>query len=443
MNWLHDKFAAEVSASDLQELLDMRAVEDQWLDYKREAYEPVKRHQMLKDIVALANAAGGYLLIGAEETRGGAIKAFRRIPNARQVADDMLKSCLQNISPRILDLEIAAVTAPDGSEIVVVRVPSSASRPHMFTLGGRTQFVSRYGTHNREMTVEEIRALFLADRSLLSLRELSAKVDDLIGRQTQATITAIQPSDNALSLSSPKELMYLMDKRFQEQFPDLPYYRIRATPAQLDPERVDINDAAVRQLFQQPPQTRTDGWVIWHMREVKVTSEGLLGTTGGGTQRLVLLRNGYVEFSHPGRDEAFQWAQSPEEAASHPLLYSYAVCEFAVNFARLVAAIAENVRFRGEYLFKQDYVHIRGFRLRADRPPDRGFYRTVSQPFAGEHLGGLQLGAAVPFDADQTAFRLVEQVYSAFGYERGYIPLFNADGHFDAGISAAMHDRSF
>ncbi len=158
MNRFTSRLASELTQADLQDLLEGAAAEDQWLDFKQAADDHNKRHAMLKDVVAFANAEGGYLLLGAEE-KGGAIHRFCGIEDARQVAGALFQSRTQNITPLIVGLEAVCRSAPGDVEVVVVRIPPSNQQPHMYTLESRTQFVARYGTHNREMTIDEIRQL--------------------------------------------------------------------------------------------------------------------------------------------------------------------------------------------------------------------------------------------------------------------------------------------
>ena len=431
MNWLGNKLVSEITPSDLEGLLSQKASEDQWLEFKREPYVPVKRLEMLKDITALANAEGGYLLIGAAE-EDSTITSLCSVPDAQRHADDMLKSCLQNIRPRIEGLEIAVVRGPAEEDVIVVRVPSSANRPHMYTLHDRTQFALRYGTHNREMTIGEIRGAFLQDRQLLQLRELNERLDAVVRSAVAQPRAQIQSSDPALEMSSPTDLRSLMDKRFAEWVGDQPYYRIWAMPTELDPQLIDTDSDSIRALVEEPPHTRRDGWVIWPMRDIRPTGDGLLATTGSGTQRLVLLNNGYMEFSHPARNEAFQWKQATSEAADHPWLYSYAVCEFPVNFCRLVSTLLAPLERARRVILRQSYLNIRRFRLRGDKPQDFGFGLLLSEPFPRSDLIVNALERDLPLGEDPAAFDLIKQVYNAFGYSKRDIPFFDAEGRFDA-----------
>ena len=60
---IYDKTVADLATSDLQELLDERAVENIRLEFKR---QDVGKDEWLKKLSSFANTYGGYLVVGAE-----------------------------------------------------------------------------------------------------------------------------------------------------------------------------------------------------------------------------------------------------------------------------------------------------------------------------------------------------------------------------------------
>ncbi len=88
-------------------------------------------------------------------------------------------------------------------------------------------------------------------------------------------------------------------------------------------------------------------------------------------------------------------------------------------------------QIQGNYTFSQDYLHVRGFRLRPGGQGRRNFDTAVSEPLDSESLKSLPVEAPVPIQPDLAAYDLVEQVYAAFGYGRNQIPLFDASRRFD------------
>ena len=66
---LNGKLAGDLSQDDLMQLIEDRRPEDRYLDYKRDPYgkTDADKRELLKDVVGLANASGGVILIGIEE----------------------------------------------------------------------------------------------------------------------------------------------------------------------------------------------------------------------------------------------------------------------------------------------------------------------------------------------------------------------------------------
>jgi predicted HTH transcriptional regulator len=74
---LNGKLVGELTAGDMQQLRDDRRPEDLYLDYKQDAYGKVDadKRELLKDIVGLANASGGVILIGIDEDKSNVAAA--------------------------------------------------------------------------------------------------------------------------------------------------------------------------------------------------------------------------------------------------------------------------------------------------------------------------------------------------------------------------------
>lgn len=171
---LGDRSLDELSLNDILVLVESRIPEGPHLEYKREPYgcRPQDRGEMLRDIVALANADGRYLIIGIDEDRAGRASSIVPVDNPQAVVQSMRQTCLDCISDRIEGLEIEAFETDPGEGLVVVRVPKSEHRPHMTTLYHRTEFVRRYGTDKRAMTIGEIRSQVFENPHFRRLVEL-------------------------------------------------------------------------------------------------------------------------------------------------------------------------------------------------------------------------------------------------------------------------------
>lgn len=142
----------DLTSQDLDDLCKERVVESEVLELNREVpwksesqrwsdssskLSDYAKREMLKEVVALANAFGGHYLIGVSETsddppRAGNVTPVAACGKLETTLDDVLRN---SIDPPLPSLEIGSV--PYGHSqtngVVIVRVPRSRLRPHRST----------------------------------------------------------------------------------------------------------------------------------------------------------------------------------------------------------------------------------------------------------------------------------------------------------------------
>ena len=178
---MHDVFTKpvdEITAGDLQTLVDEQIPESDLLEYKSEL--PCKKNKgpdvwmerqraigdnaknvILEAVVAFANANGGMLLLGVAEPGGvkdvaGSIQPLPQCNDLAKRFQSIFQRCVDPILPM---LEIRAVLTEDASGVVVFRVAKSRLAPHRVT---RTRKCTiRRSTSCEEMTMTEIHDLTL------------------------------------------------------------------------------------------------------------------------------------------------------------------------------------------------------------------------------------------------------------------------------------------
>lgn len=130
------------------------------------------RDQLLKHIVAFANAHGGVLVIGVRESSGKPSRAAEvvGIPFCDELVSRLTLQCSDVIDPPIPLLELHAVqTNEGGNGVVVARVPRSRRAPHRLA-SNRKAYVRRRDS-SVEMDMREIQDLTLfVDRGLASIK---------------------------------------------------------------------------------------------------------------------------------------------------------------------------------------------------------------------------------------------------------------------------------
>jgi schlafen family protein len=151
-----------IEKSDLENLISDRTVEGQRIEYKSQMYVYDQKREMLKDISAMANAEGGYLILGISEDGDGYPQTLLGIENGEDEKDKILQSCHSSIEGRILGLRIKVVEIGSSKSVLVISIPGSSRKPHMVIFDKHNKFYIRHDRHNLLMSLSEIKETFLA-----------------------------------------------------------------------------------------------------------------------------------------------------------------------------------------------------------------------------------------------------------------------------------------
>lgn len=147
----------------LQALVDGGARESAELDFKSDfnADNADHRRGILEDACALANARGGWLLLGVAEEEG----TISGLPGIQITDPDALRLRLaqmveSGLEPRLSGLRIDFVPVADGRYVVGIRVPQSWTGPHR--TAGQRRFMVRGDGGNSEYDIQGLRQAFQA-----------------------------------------------------------------------------------------------------------------------------------------------------------------------------------------------------------------------------------------------------------------------------------------
>lgn len=171
----------DISLDDVRTLIENRVPEGLHLDYRETPYGdgPDEKREMLRDISALANAEGGYLVLGIREDGTGQPAELLPFNDPERVCQSISEDCQGTIRDRIQGLQIRAFETGFSQGVVVISVPFSDLRPHMVALADRTDFYRRHDADNRPMTFGEIRGMILGNARF---RQLGAEVREEAAR---------------------------------------------------------------------------------------------------------------------------------------------------------------------------------------------------------------------------------------------------------------------
>jgi|GEM_PF-5377701 len=411
-----DKPLEAIAGPDVERLVDEREIESQHLDYKAKSYVATTNghRDFLKDVTAMANAYGGYLILGIREDDAnlGTPVTIEPVPDAASEKERLSRVALASIDPHIAGLDMRVIGTSAG-EVIVVRVPRSGRAPHMVLLGA-FNFWRRHGTNNNAMSVDEI-----GDAFLITGRRVEQGLE-LISRHQQTSSLAAG-SFTSLCLGTLPLLHY--------------------------PRPIDVTEPWANELLASPP--RPTGEIGSLDRGIRPTTEaqydeivpaldGLVRRRRDAEHRFrfALGRNGLLSL-RTSRILAGGLAD-PQEI--HPKL----LISLAVHFFRLSQALATHLGFEGElasYLSLENLLQPSPTALRPYVPRgehewhDRGEGVFVISEHNSVQTEPLIWDSAA--ESDGVARRLLDMVFNAFHFKAA--PLFR-DGRYDAQATSPPPD---
>ncbi len=433
-----DKTISKITDQDLISLIGKQE-ENLWIDFKQQDYykdsndSDKHKREICKDVTAMANAEGGYIIIGISE-KNKIAQGFHSVDNAATVAKSINGICLQHIDPRIPNLEVEPYFLNwenKDVELVIIHIPPSQKRPHGYKWSGSNNFVRRYGDNTREFLISELIQDLLVRYQPPITSQIEGKLDTILRNQDVDRRNSMTHEDDPLEVVEVKNLLHLMKLRFDKAMSEQPCYRIIATPTILNSEVVSTRDEDIQNILYNPPNRRYGGFGVTGIldREKSISYEGISGPniTGG---EIILLKNGFFEVRCP-LSMQFQW-RNQEVGVSIPWLYPYVVCEFPVSFLRLVQTIYEMSNINSSVVIQQEYHNLAGFKLPKGNPShfafttylDESDVYSISRPIISKRV--LESN----YVPDHEAYELVKDVYESFGLDKQWIPAFDEEGNF-------------
>lgn len=394
------KIVSEITETDLKDLIQNKVKERQTLEYKEKMYGRTDKEvkEMLRDITSIANAYGGYLIIGIRTNKEEIPIEIPGIDNGEQEAMRIMSSCLSNVEVRIIGLNVWPVPLTNGRHAIVVHIPRSLRAPHMITFKGINQFWIRHDTQKSKMSIHEVR------EACLKVEALRTNIQDFI----QQRKTVARQCDWGSS------------------------YFISVTPIIVRDEIVDIFDERIRNLLKDPPDQRPEGWNVKCDGRVRPTLYGLQ-TEIKNRKRLEVFRNGHIEFQVAITKDPFCKRTIKVENTEYLVLHPWCLVEYPVSLLRFGRSFYLAVGLQEPVIVSICLFGITGYALYQkvdDRYsiPGTAYGPSLWNASRGNDLEIPPMQVPSLENPDKVAQIFADRIWNAFRFD--HAPLFDPEGNF-------------
>lgn len=374
----------DINPQDIIDLVSNRVVESQSLEYKKELWvsNDSGTREMLKDISSMANAYGGFLVVGVEEERAtGEASGLVPVPDAGNQKDRILAICLASIHPRILGLDIKTIEYESGKEVLVIKVPESLQL-HQVTHTGLHQFWKRHDRQKSVMSTDEIKDAILRN-----------------SHTTEGAEKLIAKRKASLSTSGHRMVLY-------------------AIPLKLQTELFSVGNTQIRDILREGQNERYGGWNFdFRYHTAKPSLNGVKIGDTGDIKTLEFYRNGYFEGIVHITSDSFITAKNltiGDETKEYTTFRNGAIAEYTYSFVKKLKQMVDTIGYEGTYSIGLSLYNVEGIVL-----PESHHSATFSEGYniwKDEHLE-IEPLTYETIEPEIIARELLDRVWQAFGFE--------------------------
>ena len=153
----------DIDESHLRDLIENKVPESLTLELKRAVVgtNDNEKREFLKDVTALANTAGGFLIYGLSERDGVAAELIAL--DVSSIDEEILRLqniLLNSVEPRLSNVEMRGISLAGGGKVLIVKVPQSWRPPHRVTHSNTNRFFLRHSNGVFEPDTERLRQVF-------------------------------------------------------------------------------------------------------------------------------------------------------------------------------------------------------------------------------------------------------------------------------------------
>jgi hypothetical protein len=416
-------------------------VEYELFECKNALYDlklPIAKIELAKDVSALANAKGGYLLLGVS-TKPNATHKVDEVTEVRCFErrlcdlDQYRKILLDLVYPPIRGLDMRwHPSASDASiGIVSIHVPPEGfqDRPYLVSqveIAGNVSgklfgFFERIEDAVEPMRVHDLRERLKdgmryrdLDRKLENIESLLVRQStDSIGEKTQATTEHL--------------LQRAADTSIATGLTDDPWFYLLANPSESArfPRIFESHESPEVKLLENPPTYRYAGFDLQTQGRAEIVRAELIRKVTPGRRGLDLWRDGTLIFVGRGDSGLLGWAckGTEDELLINNVALMETVClflELSVEMFRLAAPVPKQIKILFE--LKDSPNEKRTYKL-----GNTNLSRDIVFDFGWREGPNNRRVFAIQFDLESAipqaeAFELLKQIYNWFGFTDDQIP---------------------
>ena len=387
----------EIDEKDISSLIKQGVRENQNLEYKSETWKSNDEgiREMMRDITSIANAYGGYIIIGIKEDKNGIPLEIQGVNDAEKERDRITSSCLANISPRLIGIKLKVIKI-SGKDVLVIFLPRGIRSPYMITFTGLYQFWIRHDRQKSRMSVDEIR-------------------------------DAISKTENLFA--DLKEFIDRRKKEILEEIGENPCYVIGAIPlSTVKEEVVDVLDDNIRNILKSPPgQDRYNGFNFNYGpsdARPHCTLQGL--KIGKDYESTELFRNGYLEARVPSNCRLIVEQEVMENNGNKRMinaLISKVIIGYSISFYQLLKTLKEHLGLEEPFIGFTCLYNIKGLALQKDIENWHPIHYFSFKFWDKQNLEIPPSQIPDLSNPDKVAKFFVDRIWQAFEWD--YAPLWN------------------
>ena len=157
-------YIEQLSLQTFRALVDNRATETNKIEFKKFSFLNGKvtteqKEKIEKEIAAFANADGGTIFIGIDESKEKAASQIVGVGCGIQKLDEIQLAIqsrlLAKVHPRIYGISIQGFPLSDDDMVMTISVPKSISRPHAVNDGNKDNFYIRHSNGITNMSLDD------------------------------------------------------------------------------------------------------------------------------------------------------------------------------------------------------------------------------------------------------------------------------------------------